>query len=74
LIGCFEDGVCNKHGKKLYPDGTSYLGEFKDDIENGKGVLLLKDGQQIKGMWFDGKLIQELVQNMVQYENSAALS
>lgn len=26
LIAYFEDGVCNKHGKKLYPDGTVYLG------------------------------------------------
>jgi len=45
LIGYFDDGVCNKHGKKIYPDGTVYLGEFKKDIENGKGVLTTVQGR-----------------------------
>ena len=56
LIGYFDDGVCNKHGKKVYPDGTTYLGEFCKDVENGKGVLTLNDGRQIKGVWKDGML------------------
>ncbi len=74
LIGYFDDGVCNKHGKKIYPDGTVYLGEFKKDIENGKGVLTTVQGRQIKGIWTEGKLVQELIQNLVTYENSAALA
>ena len=41
IIGYFEDGVCNKHGRKIYSNGTVYLGEFKNDIEHGKGVLTL---------------------------------
>lgn len=57
LTGHFTDGVCNKHGKKVYPDGTVYLGEFKNDVEHGKGILTPKvGGQQIKGLWCDGKL------------------
>ena len=51
LIGYFIDGVCNKHAKKIYADGTVYLGEFKNDIEDGKGVLILKNGDKIKGLW-----------------------
>ena len=43
LIGYFIDGTVNKHGKKVYPDGRIYIGEFKDDIENGKGVLINGD-------------------------------
>ena len=39
------------HGKKIYPDGTSYLGEFRADIEHGKGILTLNTGKQIKGIW-----------------------
>lgn len=40
LIGHFDDGVCNKHGKKMYSDGTVYIGEFINDVEHGKGVLI----------------------------------
>jgi hypothetical protein len=36
ITGYFENGVCNRHGKKVYPDGRIYIGEFLDDIENGK--------------------------------------
>lgn len=45
LIGHFDDGVCNKHGKKIYPDGTVYLGQFCKDIEHGKGVLTMRNGR-----------------------------
>ena len=74
MIGYFDDGVCNKHGKKIYPDGTTYLGEFRKDVENGKGVLTLKNGHSIKGIWNDGKLIKELIQSLVTYDNTAALA
>ena len=74
LIGHFNDGICNKHGKKIYPDGTSYIGEFQNDVEHGKGVLTLTNGRQMKGIWNQGKLEKELVQNVVMYENSAALA
>jgi len=40
LIGHFDNGVCNKHGKKVYPDGRIYIGEFQGDVEHGKGVLI----------------------------------
>lgn len=45
IIGYFIDGVCDKHGRKIYPDGTVYLGMFNKDVENGKGILTFKDGR-----------------------------
>ena len=60
MIGHFDDGVCNKHAKKIYPDGKVYIGEFMNDIENGKGLLI--DGDiHIKGIWSNAILVEELV-------------
>jgi hypothetical protein len=50
IIGVFDNGVCNKHGKKIYPDGRVYIGEFLNDIENGKGVMISGD-VKIRGIW-----------------------
>ena len=72
MIGHFDDGICNRHAKKIYPDGKIYIGEFRNDVENGKGLLI--DGDtQIKGIWRNAILIEELVQKDVKYENSMAL-
>ena len=60
ITGYFENGVCNRHGKKVYPDGRIYIGEFIDDIENGKGVLIWGD-KKISGIWRDAELVEELV-------------
>lgn len=60
MIGHFNDGVCNKHAKKIYPDGKIYVGEFLNDVENGKGILI--DGKHVvKGIWKDAVLLEELV-------------
>jgi len=73
MIGHFEDGICNRHAKKIYPDGRVYVGEFRDDVENGKGILI--DGDtRIKGVWKDAILVDELVKHDVNYENSIALT
>ena len=73
MIGSFDDGICNRHAKKIYTDGRIYIGEFKNDVENGKG-LLIEGGKRIKGIWKDAQLIQELVKQDVNYENSIALT
>jgi hypothetical protein len=46
----FDNGLCNRHGKKIYPDGRIYIGEFQNDIENGKGILI-KGDKRICGIW-----------------------
>lgn len=60
IIGYFENGVCNKHGKKIYPNGKIYIGEFINDVENGKGVLIDGD-KRVKGIWRNAMLVEELV-------------
>ena len=73
MIGHFDDGICNRHAKKLYPDGRVYIGEFRNDVENGKGILI--DGnKRIKGMWKDAVLVDELVKHDVNYYESIALT
>lgn len=73
VIGYFVDGICNKHAKKIYADGRIYVGEFQNDVENGKGVLI--DGhRKIKGIWRDAKLVEELVSLDVNYDKSLALT
>ena len=37
-----------------YPNKDKYEGQFKDDIINGKGVLLYHDGRKFEGSWKDG--------------------
>jgi hypothetical protein len=56
----FDNGVCNKHGKKIYSDGRVYIGEFQNDVENGKGILI-SGNIKIKGIWRNAVLIEELV-------------
>ena len=38
-----------------YPDGNKYVGEWKDDKENGKGTKTWKDGKKYVGEYKDGK-------------------
>ncbi|CDW82176.1 UNKNOWN [Stylonychia lemnae] len=67
IIGLFDNGVCNDHGKKIYPNGKVYIGEFQNDIENGKGILI--DGDlKIMGIWRNAVLVEELVQQNIQYD------
>ena len=73
LIGHFDEGMCNRHAKKIYKDGRIYIGEFKNDIEDGKGLLIDGD-KRIKGIWKDAVLIEELVQKDVNYEDNYALT
>jgi hypothetical protein len=49
-----------KMGKMSLPDGTIYIGEFKDWKFNGKGELTLPDGSTQYGNWIDGELAQPL--------------
>ena len=39
-----------------YPDGNKYVGEWKDDKENGQGTKTWKDGSNYVGEYKDGKL------------------
>jgi hypothetical protein len=44
-----------------YADGSIYKGDWKDDKENGKGILVDKNGTEIEGEWLDGKRLNGLL-------------
>jgi hypothetical protein len=68
MIGLFDNGICNKHGKKMYPDGRVYIGEFKNDQECGKGIMIAANGEKKSGIWNNGVLYEELVEKVIHYE------
>jgi hypothetical protein len=44
----------NGIGKYVKPNGEIYIGEFRDDSYNGKGILTLPDGIVQKGLFKNG--------------------
>ena len=38
-----------------YPDGSQYVGEFKDDLFHGQGTLTYANGDQYVGEYVNGK-------------------
>ena len=44
----------------LYPDGKKYIGEWRNNKQDGKGTIISCDGRVGKGIWKDGKLINTL--------------
>ena len=45
----FKDSLC------IYPDGSYYIGEFKNDHENGYGEIYFAAGGSYKGEFEDGR-------------------
>ena len=48
----------NKHGRGLLvnSDGTSYLGQFRNDVQDGRGKLLFNKVEYIDITWKNGKM------------------
>merc|ERR1719213_1351048 len=71
ITGVFDNNHCNKVGKKIYPNGNTYVGEFLKDQEHGRGVLCDKTGARIVGIWSSDPdrntscLVEELVEAIV---------
>jgi len=56
-----EDGTCvtdciDGRGVMLYPDGSTYSGEWKDGKRHGKGTLHYADGRKYEGNFADDQL------------------
>ena len=45
-------------GTETLPDGTQYVGEYRDGKPHGKGTLTASDGRAKKGMWRNGELLE----------------
>jgi hypothetical protein len=44
----------------VYTDGSSYEGEWRNNVPNGQGVYTYKDGKiRIRGLFRDGNYIGE---------------
>lgn len=61
LEGLFEDGYCNRVGRKVYPDGRVYTGELRYDLEHGKGVMSLPGAKCFVALWRNGEVVKELL-------------
>ena len=56
--GMYEEDNKSGYGEFYWPDGKVYKGEWKDGSQSGEGELF-SNGTKIKGIWFDGKMIEE---------------
>ena len=41
----------NGFGEFIWPDGTSYKGEYVDDKRQGQGIFKWPDGRKYDGNW-----------------------
>lgn len=44
------------HGNGCFnmADGSEYIGEFKNGLQNGEGMLITSTGTEIFGIWVEG--------------------
>jgi len=52
---CVSGDCVNGYGKFIFSDGTTYIGEFKNNIMQGQGIILYPDGTKMIGTWKNGK-------------------
>jgi hypothetical protein len=38
-----------------FPNGNKYVGEWRDDVKAGCGVLVYLNGERYEGCWLDNK-------------------
>ncbi|VDP45567.1 unnamed protein product [Schistosoma margrebowiei] len=57
--GQWANGKRNGLGTFHYPNGSKYVGYWKDDLKHGKGTLILKDGRIFERTFYEDRLIDE---------------
>lgn len=60
-LGLWTDGKMNGFGLLDRADGSRYAGEWKNDLPNGEGELRRADGSVARGMFADGRLLENRV-------------
>jgi len=45
------------YGKLEFVNGDKYEGMFKDDMIDGKGIFIRKNGENLNGIWKNNRLI-----------------
>ncbi|MGN7611215.1 MJ0042-type zinc finger domain-containing protein [Magnetococcales bacterium HHB-1] len=54
-VGCLDGNCQNGVGTYGYPDGTRYIGEWKDGKRHGQGIFQMKYGGQFTSEWRHGE-------------------
>ncbi len=50
-----KQGLREGRGTQVWPDGSKYVGYWKNDMANGKGRLIHADGDVYEGEWYNDK-------------------
>ena len=53
-LGCVEGDCINNFSKKKYSNGDYYIGEFKNQNQDGHGTYVWNSGDKYIGEWKDG--------------------
>eukprot|EP00040_Diaphanoeca_grandis_P031933 m.192312 g.192312 ORF g.192312 m.192312 type:complete len:373 (+) comp32460_c0_seq2:531-1649(+) len=57
VVQNFKAGTTkNGNGAYVWPDGTRYVGDWKDNKRHGKGEIVFSDGKSYSGDYLDGKM------------------
>ncbi len=46
---CIKGNCVNGHGTQTYPDGSKYIGQFKNGLSDGQGTLIFANGEKFVG-------------------------
>lgn len=52
---CIKGDCANGKGTMIYPDGSEYVGQWKNDKRNGQGTMRFPDGGSLAGQWKEGR-------------------
>jgi hypothetical protein len=78
LPACPRDQTVRYHncfGTYTFANGDKYIGEFKDNMYNGSGILTTANGERKEGIWENDKFIREAKVNLpIQNDVIAAAS
>jgi len=57
-------------GEMTWVDGTRFIGEWKADVQNGKGLLIFPDGTKKEGIFTNNILTIEYINGKPPQEPS----
>jgi hypothetical protein len=55
---CIKGNCINGRGTQTYPDGSKYIGQFKNGLSEGQGTLILSNGDKYVGKFKQDKFQQ----------------
>jgi hypothetical protein len=74
-VGAFSCNQRSGPGKQVWPTGHMYVGQWSEDTPHGMGVLVDgASGVSLAGLWAEGKLVKEVVEQVVLASAAASES